>query len=218
MALLREETPVYKMARKGSNYLADVELLAMLLGGNPDKAAEQARKIMEAVGGLRGLGKMLVSDLCALGCTERQAATVMAAVHIGIRRSLSVIDDRPRIASSRDAFNCIAALLADLPHEEFWILLLNRANEVTDRVRVSVGGINGTVADMKVIFREAVLRRASGVIFVHNHPSGNLQPSSADVDLTRKGKEAGKALEVTLLDHLIISERGYYSFADEGII
>lgn len=218
MALLREETPAYKIAKKSTRALADVELLAMLLGGNVDKAAEQARKVMESVGSLRNLGKVTFNDLRALGLTERQAGTVVAAIDLGIRRQLAAIPNRVRISSSRDAFNYIAPLLVDLHHEEFWLLTFNKANEVTERVRMSVGGHGGTVADMKLIFREAVIRRAAGIILVHNHPSGNLQPSQADVELTRKAKQIGQALDMPVLDHLIVSERGYYSFADEGAI
>ncbi|MFM8488459.1 MAG: RadC family protein, partial [Bacteroidota bacterium] len=128
----------------------------------------------------------------------------------------SDLKQKPRVTCSRDAFNAISTRLNDLHHEEFWILLLNRANEVFGRERVSIGGTNATVVDLKLVFKVALDARAAAFIAIHNHPSGNLQPSRADIELTERLKQAGKIFDLPLLDHLIISERGYYSFADEG--
>ena len=131
---------------------------------------------------------------------------------------MSDLRERPRISGSRDAFQVIAPLLTDLHHEEFWLLLLNKANEVFARERLSTGGMSGTVVDVKLAYKTALDARAAALIAIHNHPSGSLQPSQADVELTRKLRQAGTVLDMPLLDHLIVSERGYYSFADEGTL
>jgi DNA repair protein RadC len=147
---------------------------------------------------------------------EVKAITIAAALELGRRRQLSDLRSRPKISCSRDAFNAIAALLSDLHHEEFWLLLLNRANEVLSRERLSTGGLSGTVVDLKMVMKRVIEGNAAAFIAVHNHPSGNLEPSKADLDLTERMQKAGKMIDLPLLDHLIISERGYFSFADEG--
>jgi DNA repair protein RadC len=216
MALLREETPAYKIT-KGTNYLADVELLGLIISGDAEKANQKARDIL-SVTQLSGIGKLSLSDLQKIGLTKPEASRVVACIEIARRRDISDLATRPRISSSRDGYNVIGATLKDLQVEEFWVIYLNKACDVIGRERISVGGTAGTVADIKIIFQKAIENKASAIIAAHNHPSGNLKPSDADVDLTRKMKEAGKILELLLLDHLIISERGYYSFADEGVI
>jgi DNA repair protein RadC len=148
---------------------------------------------------------------------EAKAVTIAAALELGRRRQLSDLRDRPRVTTSRDAYNAIATLLTDLHHEEFWLLMLNKNNEITARTRMSTGGAAGTVVDLKMIFKTALDARATAIIAVHNHPSGSLSPSQADVELTRKLRKAGEVLDLPLLDHLIVSERGYFSFADEGL-
>ncbi|MFN0036294.1 MAG: RadC family protein, partial [Saprospiraceae bacterium] len=150
------------------------------------------------------------------GVGEAKAIAIAAALELGRRRQISDLRERPRVGSSRDAFNVIAPLLTDLHHEEFWLLLLNKACEVFGREKLSAGGAAGTIADVKIAFKTALDARAAAIIAVHNHPSGNLKPSDADLELTQKLREAGKLLDMPLLDHLIVSERGYYSFADEG--
>lgn len=215
MALLREETADYKITA-GTGSLADVELVALLIGGQPERALEKARNLFKICGTLANAGKMTRRDLIVSGLTDLEANRVISAIELGRRRYLTDLEQRPRISSSADAFKCIAARLTDLHHEEFWLLILNKANEVTDRVQMSIGGQSGTVVDMKLILREAIVRRAAGIILVHNHPSGNIQPSAADMDLTRRAVALGKAADMPVLDHLIVSERGYYSFADEG--
>lgn len=216
MALLREETPQYKI-EKGINYLADVELISLLISGNAEKANEKARKIL-GVTTLQKIGRLSLNELKRLGLTSQESARVVAAIELGRRRDMSDLEDRPRIGKSRDAYNVIAASLKDLEVEEFWIIYMNKACEVLGKERLSVGGTSGTVADLKVMFRMCLENKASAFIAVHNHPSGNLKPSEADVDMTKKMKESGRVLDMPLLDHLIISERGYYSFADEGVI
>lgn len=216
MALLREETPAYKIT-KGTDYLADVELLGLIISGDAEKANQKAREIL-SVTQLKSIGRLTLSDLQKIGLTKAEAARVVACIEIANRRDLSDLETRPRISSSRDGYNVIGATLKNLQVEEFWIIYLNKACEVIGRERLSVGGTAGTVADIKIIFQKAIENKASAIIAAHNHPSGNLKPSDADISLTKKMKESGKILDLPLLDHLIISDRGYYSFADEGAI
>jgi len=202
--------------------LSDAELLAILLGSGSvgESAVSLARRLLLAVeNNLHELGKRSIHDLQRFkGVGEAKAIAIAAALELGRRRQLSDLRERPRITSSRDAYQAVAPLLTDLSHEEFWLLLLNKANEVMARERLSAGGMSGTVVDIKMVFKSALDARASGIIAVHNHPSGNLQPSIADQELTRRLRRAGEMLDLPLLDHLIVSERGYYSFADEGAL
>jgi DNA repair protein RadC len=215
-----EDRPREKMLLKGKNALSDAELIAILLGSGSrgESAVELAKQILATVdNNLHDLGKKTLSELQRFkGVGEAKAVAIAAALELGRRRQLSDLRERPRISNSRDAFQAIASLLADLQHEEFWLLLLNKANEIMARQRLSTGGQAGTVADVKMVFKEALDAKAAAIIAVHNHPSGHLKPSEADIELTRKLKEAGKILDLPLLDHLIVSERGYFSFADEG--
>jgi DNA repair protein RadC len=219
-AWAEEDRPREKMLLKGRHALSDAELLAILLGsGSPgESAVALAQRIMSSVDhNLHELGKRSLAELRRFkGVGEAKAITVSAALELGRRRQLSDLRERPRITCSRDAFNTIAPLLTDLFHEEFWLLMLNKANEVFARERLSAGGMAGTVVDVKMVYKTALDARASGIIAVHNHPSGNLQPSASDLELTRRIRRAGELLDLPLLDHLIVSERGFYSFADEG--
>lgn len=168
---------------------------------------------------LNELARLSVKDLMKIkGIGEAKAIAIVAALELGRRRKAQDLDEKPKISSSKDAFDLIQGHLMDLPHEEFWVLLLNRMHQVVKKKRISEGGVSGTVADPKIIYKLALEDLASGVIVAHNHPSGNLKPSQSDIDLTRKLKEAGRFLEVQLLDHLIIANRNYFSFADEGLI
>jgi DNA repair protein RadC len=139
-------------------------------------------------------------------------------MELGRRRQLSQVKERDKITSSRDAFEILQPRLRDLKHEEFWIVLLNRANKVTAIERISEGGLTGTVADPRRIFNNALKAEATSIILSHNHPSGNIQPSSMDIELTKKLKKAGEVLDISVYDHLIIGENNYYSFADEGML
>ncbi len=221
-AWAEEDRPREKMLLKGKLALTDTELLAILLGSGSvgQSAVGLAQEILASVEyDLQRLGKRSVPELQRFrGVGEAKAIAIAAALELGRRRQLSDLRQRPRISGSRDAFDVLAPLLADLHHEEFWALLLNKANEVTARERLSSGGTAGTVVDIKIFFKTALDARAAAAIAVHNHPSGNLQPSQADIDLTRRLKKAGELLELPLLDHLIVSERGYFSFADEGML
>ncbi len=216
------DRPREKMLLKGYQSLSDAELIAILLGSGSIgvSAVSLAQEILSSVeNNLHELGKRSIKELQRFkGVGEAKAITIAAALELGRRRQISDLRDRPRIGTSRDAFNVIAPFLTDLYHEEFWLLFLNKACEVMAREKLSTGGTAGTVADVKLAFKMALDAHASAIIAVHNHPSGNLKPSDADMELTRKMKEAGKILDLPLLDHLIVSERGYYSFADEGLI
>ena len=206
---------ISKLIALGSGAITDAELLGMVLGSEA-----LAQQVLASVdNNLHDLGKLSVSDLQKMqGIGRYKAATIVAMVELGRRRGMSDIRTRPKITSSRDAFNVIAPLLADLHHEEFWIIVMDRSNKVRCRQRLSVGGTSGTVADVKMVMKLAIENRASAFIAVHNHPSGSLEPSQADIELTRKMKEAASIMEMPMLDHLIISDQGYYSFADEGNI
>ncbi len=217
-----EDRPREKLVLKGKSALSDAELLAILLGsGSRDETAvELAKKILKSYhNSLHLLGKSSVKELENFkGIGEAKAVTIIAALEIGRRRQLTDIREQPQIRSSQDAYNLIAPFLVDIHHEEFWILMLNHANNVIARENISKGGVSGTVTDAKIIFKRTLLQNASSIILVHNHPSGNLKPSQADIDITKKLKQAGKVLEIGVLDHLIISERGFFSFADEDMM
>lgn len=215
-----EDRPREKLLLKGKSSLSDAELIAILMGsGNREMSAVALAQLIlkSEEGNLHELGKCSVNDLTKFkGVGEAKAISIIAALELGRRRQLSDIREKPQLRSSSDAYDQMAPILVDLPHEEFWILLLNRANRVISRERISSGGVAGTVVDAKMIFQKALERMASSVMLFHNHPSGGLRPSQADITLTTKLKSAGKVMDIEVLDHLIISERGYYSFADEG--
>lgn len=217
-----EDRPREKLLLKGTSALSEAELVAILIGSGTTKtsAVELAKKVLQlSKNNLNELARMGVKDLMKIkGIGEAKAITIVAALELGRRRKAQDVEEKPKISSSKDAFDLIQGDLMDLPHEEFWVLLLNRMNQVVKKKRISEGGVTGTVADPKIIYKLALEDLATGVIVAHNHPSGNLKPSQSDIDLTRKLKEAGKFLEVQLLDHLIIANRNYFSFADEGLI
>jgi DNA repair protein RadC len=196
--------------------------LAILLGsGSREETAVGLSKLILKGSGnnLYELGKRTTAELKKFkGVGEAKAITIVAAMELARRRQLSNILEKPKIVSSRDAFNLIAPILVDLPHEEFWILMLNRGNKVIGREKISIGGMASTIVDSKIVFRKAIEKQSTSIILCHNHPSGNLSPSQADIDLTQKLKKGGAIMEIPVIDHLIISDRGYYSFADEGIL
>lgn len=217
-----EDRPREKLLLKGRDALTDAELIAILIGSGTvgASAVTIAQLILDQAGGnLHELGKWSIKQFQHFkGMGEAKAITIAAALELGRRRQLSDLRERPRVANSRDAFNAIAPLLTDLHHEEFWLLLLNRNHEVFARERLSSGGTAGTVVDVKMLFKAALEGRATAVVAIHNHPSGSLAPSQEDINLTKRLAQAGQIMDLPLLDHLIISERGYYSFADEGMM
>lgn len=217
-----QDRPREKMLEKGRQVVTDAELIAILIGsGNKNETAvELSKRILASVGNsLNELGKMSVADLSKFkGIGTAKAISIVAALELGRRRKESEIVKREKITLSKDVFDIMHPLLMDLHHEEFWLLMLNRANVVIKKELLSKGGVSGTVVDTKLIFKAAIENTCSSIIICHNHPSGNLKPSEADIRITKTIKEAGKLIEIPLLDHLIISDAGFYSFADEGMI
>jgi DNA repair protein RadC len=217
-----EDRPREKLILKGKSALSDAELVAILLGSGTRtlSAVDLAKKILaQSNNNLHELARMTVKDLIKTkGVGQVKALAIVSALELGRRRKDLEVNDRPKITASRDAYDIIKADLLDIPHEEFWVLLLNRANRMIKKWQISQGGIAGTVADPKIIFKLALDELASGIILAHNHPSGNLTASQADLDLTRKLREAGKLLDIQVLDHLIVAGQKYFSFADEGLI
>jgi DNA repair protein RadC len=217
-----EDRPREKMLAKGIRSLSEAEMIAILIGsGNLDESAvELSRRILASVNNnLNELGKKSSNDLCKFkGIGPAKAITIMAAMELGRRRKESEPDEKPKVITSADAAAIFKPLLSDLPHEEFWVLLLNRNNLMIDKMLVSQGGLSGTVIDVRIILKMALDKLACSIILCHNHPSGNLVPSEADKEITKKIKEAGKHMDIPVLDHLIIGNDAYFSFTDEGLI
>lgn len=216
------ERPREKVLANGIQHLSDAELLAILMGSGTRNttAVDLARQILgEVEYNLHELGRQSISDLQKIkGIGPAKAIALMAAMELGRRRSGSLQVEKTAIKSSETVFNFFHPLLGDLEHEEFWLLMLNRANRVIGRFKVSQGGLSGTVIDTRIILKKALDNLASSIIVCHNHPSGNKQPSDADVKITEKLKKAAEILEIKLLDHIIIADKSYFSFADEGLI
>ncbi len=218
-----DDRPREKMMLKGKGQLSKAELIAILIGsGNTDESAvELAKRILSSVdNNLAELSRLSISDLSKFkGIGPAKAISIVAALELGRRRRADdVLINTTKITSSQDAYNLLYAELSDKYHEEFWILLLDRANKVIRKVNISEGGLAGTVADPKKIFQLALEQHASSIILAHNHPSNNLQPSDNDIQLTKKIVAGGKSLDISILDHLIIGNDKFYSFADEGMM
>jgi DNA repair protein RadC len=217
-----EDRPREKLIRKGISSLSDAELLAILISSGTRKksAVDLGRELLGIVNNnLNSLGKLSVSDLLKIrGIGPARAVTISAALELGRRRNLAELPDANHIKCSKDVADIFQPLLSDLSHEEFWVLFLNRSNRVIDRMKLSQGGISGTVTDVRIVMKKAIECLASGIIVCHNHPSGNLNPSESDTRITQKIKDAGNLMDIQLLDHLIISEKDYYSFADNGLL
>ena len=217
-----DDRPREKLISKGRLALSNAELIAILIGSGSTKhsAVDLSKEILTSVqDNLIELSKLSIAQLCDFhGIGPARAVVITAALELGRRRRESEALKRNTISCSRDAFEIMQSKLADKQCEEFWILLLNRANQVIDSVQISDGGFAGTVADPKKIFQKALEKNACGIILCHNHPSGNLKPSDADLQLTRKLKEAGLQLDLPILDHLIIGEEKYLSFADDALL
>jgi DNA repair protein RadC len=217
-----EDRPREKLAGQGRRALTDAELIAILIGsGSRDESAvELSKRILHHYGNdLNKLGKASIEELSNFkGIGEAKAISIIAALEIGRRRNDTESQAVERITSSKDAYNYIKRYLVDLNHEEFWIILLGQNCKVLGKELISKGGLNNTIADPKVIFGEALRYSAANIMLVHNHPSGNLKPSQPDIDLTKKIAAAGRLLDIKVLDHLIIGDKGYFSFGDEGVI
>lgn len=217
-----EDRPREKLLLKGKSVLSDAELIAILLGTGTASvsAVDLGKKLLQNTShNLDELAQLSVKDLMKVkGIGEAKAITIVAAMELGRRRKEFMAEEKAKITSSRDAYELIKGDLMDLPHEEFWIILTNRAQRVIKKQQISSGGVAGTVADPKMIFKLAVEELASGLLLVHNHPSGNLTASESDITLTKRLKESGKLLEIQVLDHLIVAGKRYFSFADEGLL
>lgn len=215
-----EDRPREKLQLKGKHSLSDAELIAIIIGsGNAKQSAvELSRQILASVqNDLFELGKKSIQDLTQFnGVGEAKAISIAAALELGRRRAQSEAKPLEKMVNHQAVFEMLSPILSDLQHEEFWLICLNRNNRFISKHKISSGGVSGTVADMKIIFNIAVKELASCIILCHNHPSGNLNPSELDIRLTKKAVEAGKLLEITVLDHVIIARNAYYSFLDHN--
>jgi DNA repair protein RadC len=216
-----EDRPREKLLTKGISTLSDAELLAILIstGTKNLSALDLARLVLQgADNNLHLLGKQSITDLTKInGIGEAKAITIVAALELGRRRK-RIDNERRAFTNSQAIFDLMQPILGDLPHEEFWILYLNRANYLIDKECVSVGGTTGTVTDVKIIIKHALEKLAQSVIIVHNHPSGNIKASNNDKNITTKLKQACSYFDIALIDHLIVADTKFYSFADEGLL
>lgn len=218
-----EDRPREKMMLQGAIALSNAELLAILIGsGNREETAVQlSQRILNSVdNNLNALSKLSINDLIAnfKGIGEARALTICAALELGKRRGTSLPISKPCIHSSQDAYQLFHPLLCDLPHEELWIALMNRSAKVIRKIKISQGGINETSADLRLILKSAINALAAGIIICHNHPSGSIRPSRQDDNLTTRLNNAAKLIEINLLDHIVLTDGNYYSYADEGKI
>lgn len=217
-----DDRPREKLLLKGKNALSDAELLALLLGtGNRNESAVDLAKAIlhEVKDNLVELSRLGINELLGFkGIGKAKAIIIIAAMELGRRRNEAMVITKEKITNSNDAYNIFRSSIGDLPYEEFWIIILNKANKVIRKCSISEGGVSGTVVDPKKIFKIALDNHASSIILGHNHPSGNIEPSEADHKITKKIKEAGIMLDVAVLDHLIIGDDRFYSFADEGVL
>ncbi|MFT3795310.1 RadC family protein [Flavobacterium sp.] len=217
-----DDRPREKLMLKGKTALSDAELIAILIGSGSrnETAVGLGQRILSSVNyNLNALGKLSIAQLTSFkGIGEAKAIAIMAAMELSRRRRSEEVPERPRISSSRSIFEMMQPLIGELPHEEFWIIYLNNANKVISKTQLSKGGITGTLVDVRLVFKTALEMGATAIILCHNHPSGALKPSDADRHITRKLKTAGENLDIKILDHVIVTESAWFSFADEGMI
>lgn len=218
----QDDQPREKLLYKGKSTLSDAELVAILIGsGNRDESAVSlCKRILASTNNnLSELGKLSINQLMEFkGIGEAKAISIIAALELGRRRRGGEALERKKITSSASVFELLQPVIGDLPHEEFWIVYLNNSNKVIQKNQLSKGGITGTLVDVRLALKTALEVGATGIILSHNHPSGTLRPSEADKQLTKKIKLASESLDIKILDHLIITEKAYYSFADEGVL
>lgn len=217
-----EDRPREKLLSRGARHLSDAELLAILIGsGNLNETAvELGRRILNSAdNNLTDLGRKGINFLKTFnGIGEAKAVTILAAIELGKRRKESEVFIKRKITCSRDAAQYLMPLIGDLNHEEFWIMLLDRGNKIMDHLIISRGGISGTIIDVRIILKKALEKLASSIILCHNHPSGTMEASDADIRITRKMKQAAEMMDISVLDHIIIGQNNYLSMADEGIL
>lgn len=215
-----EDKPREKLLVKGKTALTDAELLAIILGSGSkeESAVSLAKRILRSANNnLNDLSRYSIEDFMKFkGIGEAKAISITALLELGRRREVAGGIQKIKIRNSRDCFNAIGPLLKDLNHEEFWVVLLDRANHILNKEQISKGGFSATIVDPKVIFKKVLDKNASSLVLCHNHPSGNLKPSNSDIELTQKLVAAAKMLDITILDHLIVAQSGYFSFSDEG--
>ncbi len=220
--LAEDDRPREKFLLKGKNALSDAELLAIIMGsGNrEDSAVDLARKILDSVGNnWHNLSLLQISDLTKFkGVGEAKAISIATALEIGRRRASQEVPDKIQITNSADTYKVLQPHLGDLQTEEFWVVFLNQSNRVLGKSKLSSGGINQSVVDARILFKNALEHFATGIIIAHNHPSGNLKPSQEDLKITKQIGEGGKILNIQLIDHLIIAQNSYLSFADENLL
>lgn len=218
----QDDQPREKLRDKGKSVLSDAELAAILIGsGNREEnAVDLCKRILASVNNnLNALGKLSIKQLMEFkGIGEAKAITIAAAMELGRRRRGEEALQQNKIDSSRTVFELMQPILGELPHEEFWIIYLNNSNKVIHKNQLSKGGITGTLVDVRLVLKNALELGATGIILVHNHPSGTLKPSEADKQLTKKLKIASESLDIKVLDHLIVTEKAYFSFADENLL
>ncbi|MCB0442675.1 MAG: DNA repair protein RadC [Flavobacterium sp.] len=217
-----DDKPREKLMLKGKSALSDAELLAILIGsGNRNESAvDLSKRILSHVdNNLNALGKLSLKQLIEFkGIGEAKAIAIIAATEIGRRRREENVKEAIKINSSQIVFNVMQPLIGELPHEEFWVLYLNNANKIVHKAQLSKGGFTGTVVDIRIVLKFALEYNALSIVLTHNHPSGKLIASESDIQLTQKIKAAVKQLDIALIDHVIITENNYYSFADNGIL
>lgn len=217
-----EDRPREKLMYKGVKSLSSAELIAIIIGsGNRRQSAVELSKsiLSHCDNDLNLLAKKTISDLIKIpGIGEAKAIGIISALELGCRQKAFLSKQKLKITCSNDAFEIISPYVENLGHEEFWVIFLNQANKIVEIKNVSSGGITGTVFDVRLVFKDALLLQATNLILCHNHPSGNLQPSNADKDVTSRASKAGKLMNISVLDHLIIADNQFFSFADEGLI
>ncbi len=217
-----DDRPREKLILKGKAALSDAELIAILIGSGSrnETAVDLAKRILASVqNNLNELGRLSVNDLTQFkGIGEAKAISIITALELGKRRRHEEAVERKKVESSQHVFDVMQPIIGDLPHEEFWVLFLNNHNKIMVKSCISKGAINGTLADVRIILREAIGHQATAIILAHNHPSGNQKPSLADQKITKKIKEAGTIMDISVLDHIIVCEQSFFSFADEGLL
>jgi DNA repair protein RadC len=218
----QDDKPREKLMLKGKSVLSDAELIAILIGSGSrnESAVGLSKRILSSVdNNLNVLGKLSITQLIKFkGIGEAKAISIIAAMELGRRRRAEEAVELTKVSSSKIIFEVMQPIIGELPHEEFWVLFLNNSNKILFKSQLSKGGITGTVVDVRLIFKTAFEQNSSAIILTHNHPSGKLKPSDADIQITKKLKTAGLQLDIPVLDHIIITENGYYSFLDEGIL
>jgi DNA repair protein RadC len=216
-----DDKPREKLMLKGKSVLSDAELIAILIGSGSrnESAVDLSKRILASVDhNLNALGKLSIAQLMNFkGIGEAKAISIIAAMELGRRRRNEDVIELTKITSSKAVFEVMQPMIGELPHEEFWVLFLNNSNKILFKAQLSKGGMTGTVVDVRIVFKIAFEQNAVAIILTHNHPSGKLQASDADIQITKKIKAAGQQLDIPVLDHIIITETGYYSFVDEGI-